>query len=429
MKLPKAVILKAAILLSLTFLFMGKVFAVEFEVYQSTYKPLNMAFLMASKDGYTEQVQKLTHIITKDLNSSRSFQALDPLSYLVNAKEVAANIDYADWRIIGADVLVVAELLKREKGWQVTLQVHNPFSQKLLAKQVLAQHDETVGRNFGHRIADYIYNQQTGLPSYFTSQIVFVHRKKDRSDLMMMSHDGEDMSAVGKGFTLLLSPDLSPDRSTIVLNTYVNKRPRLELFDIQSGQRQNLAQFKGLNSTPEFSPDGRFIAAAFSYTGNSEIHIYDLENKKWQQFTHNRGIDTTPTWSPDGKWIAFTSNRNGSPQIYRKSIESGEVKRISLEAGYNTSPVWAPIGDRIAFVTKKDWEYAIATVHVDGSGLRYLATGQRIESPTWSPNGQMILYAAEEFGKKHIYNVPIWGGEAKRMTPRNLDASDPTWLR
>jgi len=71
----------------------------------------------------------------------------------------------------------------------------------------------------------------------------------------------------------------------------------------------------------------------------------------------------------------------------------------------------------------------VATVHIDGSGLRYLATGQRIESPTWSPNGQMLLYSAEEYKKKHIYNVPVWGGEAKRITPRNMDASDPTWSR
>ncbi|MDQ7057289.1 MAG: hypothetical protein Q9N62_02035 [Ghiorsea sp.] len=109
-----------------------------------------------------------------------------------------------------------------------------------MSQQSLSQHDEVIGRHFGHRIADYIYNQQTGLPSYFTSQIVFVHRKKDVSDLMMMDHDGEKMSVVGQGFNLLLSPDLSPDRSTIVLNTYVNNRPRLELFDTQSGQRKKV---------------------------------------------------------------------------------------------------------------------------------------------------------------------------------------------
>lgn len=407
----------------------SKALAVEFEVYQSSYKPLNMAFLMASQDTYAAQAAYLTQIITQDLDASRSLKSLDPLSFLVDADEAMKSVDYTDWRMIGADLLVLTQLRKVKKGWEVDIQLHNPFRQKLLVKQIIAQHDERVDRFFAHRIADYIYNQQTGLPGYFTSQIVFVQRHKNSSDLMMMDHDGANLSTIKQGFTLLLSPDLSPDRRKVAFNTYVNHRPRLEFLDIQFGHRQQFAAFKGLNSTPEFSPDGRFVAATLSYTGNSEIHIYDIAEKTWKQFTFNPAIDTTPTWSPDGKWIAFTSNRSGSPQIYRKPLAGGKAIRVSLDASYNTSPVWAPIGDRIAYVTKKDWEYAIATVHIDGSGLRYLATGKRIESPTWSPNGQMILYSAEADGKRHIYNVPIWGGEAKRITPSHMDASDPTWVR
>ncbi len=421
--------LRLGMVLCCALLFMSKAFAVEFEVYQSSYQPLNLAFLMASEDMYSAQAAEITEVVTKDLDASRSFQSLDPLSFLVNAQDVWGHVDYADWRIIGTDVLVTSQLSKQGAAWVANIKIHQPFSQKLLAEESITQKGGVLNQTFAHRIADYIYHQQTGLPSYFTSQIVFVHKEKGLSQLMMMSHDGKNIQTVGKGFSLLLSPDLAPDRAHIVLNTYVKGRPRLEFFDIQTAKRQVFAQFKGLNSAPEFSPDGRFVAAALSYTGNSEIHIYDIAKKKWEQFTHNSAIDTTPTWSPDGKWIAFTSNRNGSPQIYRKPIGGGKAERISLEANYNTSPVWAPIGDRIAFVTKKGWEYAIATVHVDGTGLRYLATGQRIESPTWSPNGQIVLYSAEVYGKKHIYSVPIWGGEAKRMTPRNLDASDPTWVR
>ena len=421
--------LRLGIVLCCALLFMSKAFAVEFEVYQSSYKPLNLALLVSSEEDYTAETSLLTSVITQDLDASRSFKSLDPLSFLVGADDAAKHVDYADWRIIGTDILVLVKLNKDTYGWAANVQIHNPFNQKLLAEQNIQQQNEKIGRNFSHRIADYIYHQQTGLPSYFTSQIVFVHKGSNYSDLMMMDHDGRHMQAVGKGFSILLSPDLSPNRSTIALNTYVDRRPRLEFFDVLSGERKKFAQFKGLNSTPEFSPDGRFIAATLSYTGNSEVHIYDIQKKKWKQLTHNSAIDTTPTWSPDGKWIAFTSNRSGTPQIYRTPVSGGRAERISLDASYNTSPVWAPIGDRIAFVTKKDWEYAIATVHVDGSGLRYLATGQRIESPTWSPNGQIILYAAEKYGKKHIYSVPVWGGEAKRITPRNLDATDPTWVR
>lgn len=403
--------------------------AVEFEVYQSSYKPLNLALLFDAKATDRVQQQFLEHVISQDLSSSRSFKVMDPLSFLSDAQQVQTHIDYADWRIIGTDVLVVAKLKGNDETWSVAVSIHDPFSNKALDSQVITQAKNKPFRILAHRVADYIYHQQTGLPGYFTSYILFVKKENGKSDLMLMEHDGEALQRVGKNFTLLLSPDISPDRTTVALNTYVGNKPRLEFFHLDTGERSTFASFKGLNSTPAFSPNGRLVAAALSFTGNSEIHIYNTQSKKWRQFTKNPAIDTTPTWSPDGKWIAFTSNRSGSPQIYIKPVHGGKAKRISLSGNYNTSPVWAPIGDRIAFVTKKNWEYAIATVHVDGTGLRYLATGNRIESPAWSPNGQMILYSANDAGIKHIYNVPIWGGEARRITPKDMDASDPAWSK
>ncbi|MDQ7003170.1 MAG: Tol-Pal system beta propeller repeat protein TolB [Ghiorsea sp.] len=424
--------MKMLVLVFLFGLYIPSVSAVEFEVYQSSYKPLNLALLMDANTEDAERSEFLNQVISQDLNSSRSFKMMDPLSFLSDAKQVQTHIDYADWRIIGTDVLVVAKLERKLDTWSVVVTIHDPFRQKgskILDSQVISQHKNKPLRMLAHRIADYIYHQQTGLPGYFTSYILFVKKEGGKSDLMLMEHDGEGLQRVGKNFTLLLSPDISPDRTTVALNTYVGNKPRLEFFHLDTGQRQTFASFKGLNSTPAFSPNGRLVAAALSYTGNSEIHIYNIKSKKWRQITKNPAIDTTPTWSPDGKWLAFTSNRSGSPQIYIKPVKGGKARRISLDGNYNTSPVWAPIGDRIAFVTKKNWEYAIATVHIDGTGLRYLAMGNRIESPAWSPNGQMILYSADEAGKRHVYNVPIWGGEARRVTPLDMDASDPAWSK
>jgi TolB protein len=338
------------------------------------------------------------------------------------------QVNYGDWRIVGADVLVICRLVPTEQGWQAELQVHDPFRSKLLSTKTFQAADNEL-RRLSHHIANHIYQTVTGISGHFDTHILYVRKRGDMSDLVYMDQDSANRQTVGKNFTLLLSPDWSPDGRRVALNTYVGNRPKLEFFDLKTGTRTSFGEFPGLNSTPEFSPDGRYIAAALSHTGNTEIHVYDLKKRAWKQFTYHPAIDTTPTWSPDGKWLAFTSNRNGTPQIYRKHLSGGKAERISLEASYNTSPVWAPHGDRIAFITLKTWAYALATVHIDGSDIRYLATGERVESPAWSPNGQMLLFSAETRGIRRLFRIPSWGGKAEAITPANIDASDAAWSR
>jgi len=400
--------------------------AVEFEIFQSEYRPLQLALVMAGDTVIDATQRNISHIIRNDLASSQSFRALDPLSFIPTPEETLQHVDYADWRIIGTDTLAVCKLTQTEKGWHVDVAVHDPFRGKLLARSDFERPADQA-RTLAHLVANFIYKTVIGVPGHFDSHIIYVLKHGDTADLMYMDQDGYNQQAVGRNFTLLLSPDWSPDNRFVALNTYVGNRPRLETFDLATGARNAFGSFKGLNSTPEFSPDGRYIAAALSYTGNTEIHLYDLKSGQWQQLTHNPGIDTTPTWSPDGQWIAFNSDRSGSPQIYRIPVSGGKAERVSLQANYNTSPAWSPTGERIALITRKNWEYALATVRPDGSGLRYLTTGQRAESPAWSPNGQMLLYAAENDGIRRLYRIPAWGGRAEAITPPNIDASDPAW--
>jgi len=402
--------------------------AVEFDVYQSEYRPLNIALIVDSDAKQQSEKRQLYSVVKNDLRSSQSFKILDPLSFIADTASTMVKIDYADWRIIGADLIATCQLTDMDQKWQAEVKVYDPFRSKQLASMRFTR-DANEFRVLSHQVSDFIYQTVIGVHGHFNTQILYVKKRGDKADLIYMDQDGANRQTVGKNFTLLLSPDWAPNGRFVALNTYVGNRPRLETFDMKTGKRSAFGSFKGLNSTPEYSPDGRYIAAALSYTGNAEIHIYDIQSRKWRQFTNHPGIDTTPTWSPDGKWLAFTSNRNGSPQIYRKKLSGGKAERISLEASYNTSPVWAPHGDRIAFITLKNWEYALATVHIDGSGLRYLATGQRVESPSWSPNGQMLLYSAGNRGIRRIYRIPAWGGKAEPITPANIDASDPAWSR
>jgi len=401
-------------------------YAVNFDIYQSDYKPLNLAMLVDVAPEYDDDEALFYQVVTHDLASSQSFKVQNPIGFLAEPSESFVQVTYDDWRIIATDTLVLCRLRRGEDQWVLDVQVHEPFQKKMLAEK----HFQVTGnalRSLAHQVSNLIYQVVLKIPGHFSSHVIYVTQHGDKSDLVYMDQDGANQQVIGRNFTLLLSPDWSPDGRYIALNTYVGNRPRLEFFDLKTGKRDVFGHFKGLNSTPEYSPDGKSVAATLSKSGNADIYIYNIQHRTWRALTRSHALDTTPTWSPDGKWIAFASSRAGSPEIFRIPVKGGKVERVSLEGKYNTSPVWSPKGDRIAFITKKDWSFALATARMDGTGLRYLATGDAIESPAWSPNGQMILYAAEDHGVRRIYRVPSWGGTPVAITPVGQDASDPSW--
>ncbi len=402
--------------------------AVEFEIYQGDFTPLHVAVAISGDHERSQEAALLRSVINNDLVSSQSFKGMNPMAFLASASDVFQQIDYSDWSTIGTDILVAGRLARTSVGWRLDVRVYQVLQRKMMALQTFSTTTHGL-RRLGHRTADFVYQTVLGIPGYFDTHMVFVSKHGRYSDLMYMDQDGYNLQTVGHNFTLLLSPDWSPDGQSVALNTYVGNRPRLEIFDLRSGKRHPFGEFKGLNSAPEFSPDGRYIAASLSYTGNPEIFIYDLRSHDWRQLTFHRGIDTTPTWSPDGRWIAFASSRSGSPQIYKKPVAGGKAIRVTTQGKYNTSPAWSPKGDRIALISQKNWQYAVATINVDGSDIRYLATGSRIESPAWSPNAQMILYSAEANHRRRIYQVPTWGGVPRAITSTDMDASDPAWSR
>jgi len=414
--------------LILFFASLGSAVAADFDVYQSDYRPLQVALLIEGEPDASDHTRLLRKVVSNDLTSSQSFKAIDPMAFLVSPGVALTSVDYGDWRLIGTDILAICSLHTVNGLLQAELRVYDPFRGKQLLSLTL-EGSATDMRRLSHRVADQIYQAALGIQGYFTSHVLYVTKHGDLSDLVYMDQDGANNQVVGKNFTLLLSPDWSPDGNEVALNTYVGNHPRLEFFNLRTGSRKAFGEFKGLNSTPEFSPDGRFVAATLSDKDDINIHIYDIQKGTWRSFTHGHAIDTTPTWSPDGKWIAFVSNRSGQPQVYRKPLSGGVAQRVSVTGSYNTSPAWSPAGDRIAMISLKNWSFAVATVKPDGSDVRYLATGQRIESPSWSGNGQMLLYSAEEHGVRRIYRVPSWGGTPEAVTSSGIDASDPAWSR
>lgn len=212
--------------------------------------------------------------------------------------------------------------------------------------------------------------------------------------------------------------------------SYRNNRPRVYLYNIDTGRQELLGDFPNMTFAPRFSPDGNKVIMSMAGNGNTDIYEMDLRNRKSRQLTTNTAIDTAPSYAPDGRQIAFESDRGGTQQLYVMDSNGGNVRRITFGNGRYGNPVWSPRGDLIAFTKMLQGKFYIGVIRPDGSGERLITSAYHVEGPSWSPNGRVLTYFKEtptgQGRSAKLYTIDLTGyNERELRTPR--DGSDPAW--
>jgi TolB protein len=182
-----------------------------------------------------------------------------------------------------------------------------------------------------------------------------------------------------------------------------------------------------LNSAPSWSPDGKFLALVLSKDGSPDIYTLNTATKRLKRLTTHRSIDTEPVWASDGRTIIFTSNRAGSPQLYRIDVGGGKPKRVTFEGRYNTAASLSPDGKFIAMVHGERGQYKIAQFERETGNLTVLTDSTLDESPSFSPNGKMVLYASTRGNNGFLYAVSIDGRAKHKLSDQAGDIREPVW--
>ena len=164
-------------------------------------------------------------------------------------------------------------------------------------------------------------------------------------------------------------------------------------------------------------------------SGNSQVYVIDAAGGQARRVTRSDAIDTEPTWSPDGASLVFTSDRGGRPQLYQASAGGGSATRISFEGSYNASPSVSFDGKKIAVAQGAGNTYRIALLDRSLGSPRWslLSPGSLDESPSFAPNGAMVLYAAREGRRGVLYAVSADGRVRQRLVLAEGDVREPAW--
>jgi len=368
----------------------------------------------------------LSGIIRSDLERSGLFRSLEVPS-LQPALNEASQINYADWRARLADALVVGSLVALPNGrFETRVRVDDVVKQSRLGAVALPTAKEGV-RAVGHRAADYVYEKLTGEKGVFSTLIAYVVKRGNAYELQIADADGLGDQTVLKSFEPIISPTWSPDGKRLAYVSFENRKPVVYVHSIADAKRTVAANFRGSNSAPAWSPDGSRLAVTLSREGGSQIFVMAPNGSGLKRLTTSAAIDTEPRYSPDGRWIYFTSDRGGTPQVYRMNAIGGEPQRITFEGSYNVTPRPSPDGKTLAYITRNGGKFQVALLDLANRQVQIITDSERDESPSFAPNGRMILLATVINGRGVLSAVSADGRVKQRLTTPAGDVREPAW--
>jgi len=338
-----------------------------------------------------------------------------------------SEVKYSDWTSIQAQALTIGTVESLPGN---RLKISFRLLDVLKQNQLLAMEfniTPSQQRATAHRIADMIYEKLTGEKGVFATRITYVNKENGRYSLQVADADGFNAQTVVSSKEPLISPSWSPDGTKLAYVSFEKKKPVIFVQSLVSGQRIVLANFKGNNSAPTWSPDGTKLAIVLTYSANSQIYVINADGTGLQQISFSNGIDTEPEWSPDGASIYFTSNRGGGPQIYRMPASGGDAKRVTFEGAYNVSPHLSTDGKLMTFIKQTPAGFKVAVQDLATGQVQTLSDTSQDESPSFAPNGRMILYATSIGGKGSLAAVSVDGRVKQRLKDTGGDVREPSW--
>ncbi len=404
----------------------------EIDVTQAHVEPVPIA--ITSFGGDTEYGDRIAEVVADNLRRSGLFRPIDRAAF-IEQPGFDSTPNYANWRMINADGLVVGRASRQPDGQLLAeFRLWDIYGQRQLTGQQFQTSAENW-RRVAHIISDAIYERLTGESGYFDTRVVFVSESGPKTErvrrLAIMDQDGHNLRHLTNATNeIVRNPRFSPTRQEI---TYVSQElgdtARVYLFNIETGQREVVGEFPNMSFAPRFSPDGQRIVMSLQQGGNANIYMMDLRTRQTTRLTHSPSIDTSPSFSPDGNRIVFESDRGGRQQIYVMNADGSNQERISFGQGSYGTPVWSPRGDLIAFTKLSGGRFSIGVMRPDGSGERILTEGFHNEGPTWAPNGRVIMFFREVPGAEggpQLWTVDLTGRH-EHPVRTNSFASDPAW--
>ncbi|MBL7942113.1 MAG: PD40 domain-containing protein, partial [Flavobacteriales bacterium] len=177
---------------------------------------------------------------------------------------------------------------------------------------------------------------------------------------------------------------------------------------------------------PSISPDGRsLIYAAFREPNIYEIYEMDIERGNVTQLTDRLGNLNGPEISPDGSLIAYKLSTLISNQIWLMDRDGSNPRPIPNASGWD--PTWSPDGQFILFASDMQDGIQLYRIRLDGGELQRVSDLPAIRGRSdWSPDGSFIVTYSGQPWQRDVYIMNSDGSNARQLTPTGGNSQGPS---
>ncbi|WP_277374905.1 Tol-Pal system beta propeller repeat protein TolB [Pseudomonas sp. AA-38] len=376
--------------------------------------------------------QDMAEIVGNDLRNSGYFEPI-PRQNMISLPTQASEVIYRDWKALGAQYVLVGNVVPNGGRLQVQYALFNVATEQQLMTGNVGGGTEQL-RDMAHHIANQSFEKLTGVKGAFATKLLYVTAERfgannTRYTLQRSDYDGARAVTLLQSREPILSPSFAPDGRRIAYVSFEQRRPRIFVQHIDTGRREQITNFEGLNGAPAWSPDGSRLAFVLSKDGNPEIYVMDLGSRQMRRVTNHYAIDTEPFWGKDGQTLYFTSDRAGKPQIYKTNVNSGAVERVTFVGNYNANPKLSADEKLLVMIHRQEGftVFKVAAQDLETNRLRILSDTSLDESPTVAPNGTMLIYATRQQGRGVLMLASTNGRVRLPLPTAQGEVREPSW--
>ena len=209
-----------------------------------------------------------------------------------------------------------------------------------------------------------------------------------------------------------------PKEGYVPYEDYIGSR--LEVMNIETGERKILSTSAHSIQAPNWTPDGKTLI----YNSNGFLYKYDLESGKVSML--NTGFanrnNNDHILSADGSMIAISHHNDddeGDSAIYYLPITGSDkpvkVTKNGLGASYLHG--WSPNGKKMIFTGNRNGVYNIIEVNVKNGEEKHLTNTQSLDDGSeYSPDGKKIYFNSDRTGKMQIWRMDKNGKNQEQLT-------------